>query len=227
MHRNDHINMKPVTNILLVLALVCYVFLPFYDVTFQGHVTGFTYTAGTITRTMSFKGITFALLPFLAGFFALGFNCLKTKYWSICAAICILAAFWFFHSASNFHEFGLLHQPDVLPDNDVGEGFPVDGLGVGYYLSLVLFALSFISALVSLMPFKFNETIERAVDGTFDKGVKAIEGGVRDEWHRIETRTREHAARHHHKPKQETPQEQPTQPEPQKEEEDNTTPPPL
>ena len=42
--------MKSITNILLVAALVCYVFLPFYNIPLApSSPTGFDFTAGMIT----------------------------------------------------------------------------------------------------------------------------------------------------------------------------------
>lgn len=191
--------MKPITNILLVLALVCYVFLPFYDIKFQGGLNGFEFTAGFITRLDSFKGIVFALTPFIACFLAVGLNCLKSKHWSGLSILPIIAALVFFTMASDFHEFALVHTPEVTPVDELGEGFAIEGLGFGFVSSCILFILSLISAVLSLMPFKFNEAIERAVDETFDKGIeeskkhiKHLGHEVRDEWNKIESRTKKH-----------------------------------
>ena len=94
---------------------------------------------------------------------------------------------------ATLHDIMLRHAPEVTPDNDLGEGFSVIGLGVGYKLSFALTALSLVSALVSLLPFKFNETIERAVDDTFEDGRRH----VREEFKRLEN-----AAHKPHKGKQ-------------------------
>ena len=83
---------------------------------------------------------------------------------------------------ATLHDIMLRHAPEVTPDNDLGEGFSIIGLGIGYKLSFALTALSLISALVSLLPFKFNETIERAVDDTFEDGRRH----VREEFKRLE-----------------------------------------
>ena len=58
--------MRPITNILLVLALISYVFLPFYDVSLLGTVTGLGFTAGTISQSLSLNNVLLALLPFIA-----------------------------------------------------------------------------------------------------------------------------------------------------------------
>lgn len=191
--------MKPITNILLVAALVCYVFLPFYDISFQGGLTGLEFTAGVISRTLSVRGVTFALLPFIAGFLGTGFNCLKNRYWSIGSVVFIIAWLVFYIFASNFHEFSLVHAPDVAPGNDLGEGFTITGVGIGFTSSCILVSLSLVSAIISLMPFKFNEAIERAVDDTIDKSlegsrkhIKALGNEVREEWNKIEAKTKKH-----------------------------------
>lgn len=192
--------MKPITNILLVLALVCYVFLPFYDIKFQGGLNGFEFTAGLISRLGTLKGTLFALTPFLAGFLAVGLNCLKRKLWSGLSILPVLVVLYFHIVASDFHEFALIHTPDVTPVDELGEGFAIDGLGLGFVSSCTLYILSVISAVMALMPLKLNETIERAVDDTIDKGleegvkhIKQLGHEVRDEWSRIESRTKKHS----------------------------------
>ncbi|MBQ0121704.1 MAG: hypothetical protein KBT13_11390 [Bacteroidales bacterium] len=189
--------MKPITNILLAVALVCYVFLPFYDIALQGGLNGFEFTAGLISRTGSVRGIVFALLPFIAGFLAIRLNCFKSKVWSAVSIVLIAAWLFFFYTASNFHEFALAHQPEVTPTDDLGEGFAIAGLGVGFISSCSVTAASLITAIISLMPFKFNEAIERAVDDTIDKGIegsrkhiKALGDEVRDEWTKIESKAK-------------------------------------
>ena len=52
-------------------------------------------------------------------------------------------------------------------------------------MSYSLTALSLLSALISLLPFKFNETIEKAVDDTFEGGRRH----VREEFKRFENAT--------------------------------------
>ena len=65
----------------------------------------------------------------------------------------------------------------------MGEGFTITGMGIGFQLSRVLTFLSLISAIISLLPFKFNATIEKAVDDTFEGGRRH----VREEFNRLES----------------------------------------
>ena len=183
--------MRPVTNILLVLALICYVFLPFYDISFIGTVSGLKFTAGTISQALSLRNVMLALLPFIACFGAIALNSLKSR-WSVLGAIaCIVVWLWFFMDTRSVHEIMLRHKPEVTPDNDMGEGFKIVGLGIGYKISSVLTALSLVSALVSLLPFKFNETIEKAVDDTFEDSRRH----VRNEFKRLENAHKSHRSK--------------------------------
>jgi len=208
--------MKPITNILLVLALICYVFLSFYDISFQGSLTGFEFTAGTISQNFTVTNTLFALLPFLTVFAAIATNCLKGKWWTLATIACIIATLGFLVETGNFHDIALQHAPEVKPDNDLGEGFKIIGLGIGYKTCFALTALSLASAILSMLPFKFNQRIEKAVDDTFEEGRKH----VREEWNRIEYR---HKARSH---KPTTDDQQPTTPadstEPAEDKEDPT-----
>lgn len=196
--------MRPITNILLVLALICYVFLPFYDISFIGTVTGLKFTAGTISQALSLGNILIALLPFIACFGAVALNCLKNRWWVIGAIACILVWLWFYMDTRGIHDIMLQHSPEVTPDNDLGEGFKIVALGIGYKISFILTTLSLISALISLLPFKFNETIEKAVDDTFEDGRRH----VRQEFKRFEN-----AAHKPHKSKK-APASPPTPPPP-------------
>ncbi len=188
--------MRPITNILLVLALICYVFLPFYDISFHGTVTGLGFTAGTISQALSIGSILLALLPFIAVFGAIGFNCLKSRWWVLLAIAFIILGLWFFKDTGSTHDVLLRHEPEVTPDNDLGEGFSIIGLGIGYKLSYILTGLSLISAIISMLPFKFNETIEKAVDDTFEDGRRH----VRKEFNRLESNLHKP-----HRAKRETP----------------------
>ena len=174
--------MRPITNILLVLALICYVFLPFHDISLMGTVTGLDFTAGTISQFQSIAKVALALVPFIACFGGIGLNCLKRRWWVLGAIACILLWLWFYTVTGNSHDVSLQHEPEVTPDNDLGEGFSIIGMGIGYKISRVLTVLSLISALISLLPFKFNETIEKAVDDTFEGGRRH----VREEFKRLE-----------------------------------------
>lgn len=183
--------MKPITNILLVLALICYLFLPFYGISLLGTVTGLGFTAGTISQSLSMGHVLLALLPFISIFGAVALNCLKNRWWTLGAIALILVGLWFFVHTSSHHEIMLRHQPEITPDNDLGEGFSITGLGIGHTLSCILMVLSLISAIISLLPFKFNETIERAVDDTFEDGRRH----VREEFKRLENVHRTHKAK--------------------------------
>ena len=157
--------MRPITNILLVLALICYLFLPFQDISLMGKVTGLGFTAGTISQSLSISNIVLALLPFLACFGAVALNCMKRRWWVLGTIACILLWLWFYSATGTSHDI-----------------FSVIGMGIGYKLSRILTWLSLISAAVSMLPFKFNETIEKAVDDTFEDGRRH----VREEFKRLE-----------------------------------------
>ena len=175
--------MRPITNILLVLALICYVFLPFYDISLVGTVTGLGFTAGKISQSLSLGNVLLALLPFITCFGAIALNCLKTRWWVLGTLALILMGLWFFAHTGNLHDIGLEHAPEVTPDNDLGEGFAITGLAIGYKLSYALYILSLLSAIISLLPFKFNQTIEKAVDDTFEDGRRL----ARNEFNRLES----------------------------------------
>ena len=174
--------MKPITNILLVLALICYVFLPFLDISLMGTVTGLGFTAGTISQFQSFNRVLLALIPFVACFGAVGLNCLKSRWWVLGSIACILLWLWFYSKTSVTYEISLQHAPEVTPDNDLGEGYSIIGTGIGYKISYVLTILALFSALISLLPFKFNKTLEKAVDDKFEDGRRH----VREEFKRFE-----------------------------------------
>jgi len=199
--------MRPITNILLVLALICYVFLPFYDISLVGTVTGLGYTAGTISQSLSLGNVLLALLPFITCFGAIALNCLKKRWWVLGTIALILLGLWFFAQTQDLHDIVLQHAPEVTPDNDLGEGFSITGLGIGYKLSYGLYILSLISAIISLLPFKFNETIEKAVDDTFEDGRRL----ARNEFNRLESNLHKPGKSKQHPGKPITP---PTPPEP-------------
>ncbi|MBQ9554736.1 MAG: hypothetical protein IJV05_00770 [Muribaculaceae bacterium] len=184
--------MKPITNILLVLALICYVFLPYYNISLLGTVSGMGFTAGTISQSQSVSSVLLALMPFITCFGAIALNCLKKRWWVLGTIALILLALWFFMDTGSIHDIVLQHEPEITPDNDLGEGFKVIGMGIGYKLSFVLVALSLLSVIISLLPFKFNDTIEKAVDDTFEGGRRH----VREEFKRLEHAHKSHKAKH-------------------------------
>ena len=170
-----------------MLALVCYAFLPFYEVALQGSVSGIEFTAGHISHATGLMHVLGALLPFIAGFAAIAFNTLKHRYWSIGVMVAIVACIMFLVYTGHTHDIALTHEPEIVPIDNLGEGFAITALGWGNKLSLGLFVAALVSAIVSLMPFSFNQVIERAVDDTIDR---SLEGGrrhiraIEDEWKR-------------------------------------------
>ena len=154
----------------------------------MGTVSGLGFTAGTISQSLSISSIALGLLPFLACFGAVALNCMKRRWWVLGTIACILLWLWFYSVTGNSHDISLQHAPEVTPDNDLGEGFSVIGMGIGYKLSRALTWLSLISAAISMLPFKFNETIEKAVDDTFEDGRRH----VREEFKRFENAHKGH-----------------------------------
>ena len=157
----------------------------------MGKVTGLGFTAGTISQSLSISNIALALLPFIACFGAVALNCMKRRWWVLGTIACILLWIWFYSITGNSHDISLEHAPEVTPDNDLGEGFSVIGMGIGYKLSRILAWLSLISAVISMLPFKFNETIEKAVDDTFEDGRRH----VRQEFKRLENAHKPHKSK--------------------------------
>ena len=189
--------MKPITSLLLVLALICYVFLPFYDISFQGTITGFSFTAGTITQYPGVRHIAFALLPFISCFLAIGVNTLKNRWWGLLTAVFILGILYFFARCYNFHDIALMHSPDVTPSEDIGEGFSIVGIGIGFKASCVLSLLAMVTALVSVLPFSFNTTLEKAVDDTIDRSLEDVKSiGSRVSKDVKDWQTRHHRPKH-------------------------------
>ncbi len=164
--------MKPITNILLLLALVFYVFLPIMELSHMGSITGMDFSASLLT----YKGDTiYALTPFITIFLAIGFNCLRSRWWGIIDAILILMAIFFFvNILTKFQGLPLAHNPEVVADTEMSEGMGIDGLRSGFYLSSITTILAFISALISLMPFEFNKRLEERFDKRFESGKRQI-----------------------------------------------------
>ena len=181
--------MKPITNILLLLALVCYVFLPLFEISHMGSLTGLEFSSSLITYQLGMKYSLYALTPFITLFLAIGFNCLKSRYWGIIDAILIfMAIFFFVDLVTKFQGFSLVHDPAVASDTEMSEGMPIDRLGIGYYLSAGLTILAFVSALISLMPFKFNKRLEENIDKRFvesKKHISKVGHGIHDEIYKI------------------------------------------
>ena len=180
--------MKPITNILLALALVSYVFLPFYNLSLQDTVTGFGFTAGTFTQAFTLRRMAFALIPFVAGFLAIAFNSLKRRWGIIASMACIVVFIAFLLRANAPHEIALSHAPDVVAPTDMTEGLQIVGVGMGYVTCFGLLIAALLSAIVSLMPLAINRTIEQAVDNTIEEGRRRIhdlETNAKDELGRL------------------------------------------
>ncbi|MBR5638130.1 MAG: hypothetical protein IKW83_00060 [Muribaculaceae bacterium] len=180
--------MKPITNILLVLALVFYVFLPILEISHTGSITGQDFSSSLLTYKQT-RLTVFALTPFITIFLAIGFNCLRNRWWGIIDALLILMAFFFFvNMLTKFQGLPLAHDPNVVADIELSEGLPIIGLKSGYYLSVSSTILAFISTLISLMPFEFNKRIEERIDKRFESGKKQIGKmghTIHDEIHKI------------------------------------------
>lgn len=184
--------MKPITNILLVLALVFYVFLPLMEISHMGSITGLDFSASMIDH----KGyILYALTPFITLFLAIAFNCLRSRWWGIIDALLILMAIFFFvNTLTKFQGLPLLHNPEVVANTELSEGMPINGLRSGFYLSSTFTILAFISALISLMPFEFNKRIEERIDKRFESGKRQIGKvghTIHDEFHKIGKKPKE------------------------------------
>ena len=189
--------MKPITNILLVLALVCYVFLPLMEITHMGSITGLDFSASLLSFN---KHILYALTPFITLFLAIGFNCLRSRWWGIIDAILILMAIFFFITVlTKFQGLPLVHNPEVVADTEISEGMPIDGLKSGFYLSSALTILAFFSALISLMPFEFNKRLEERIDKRFESSKRQIGKvghTIHDEFHKIGKKTKGSVEQH-------------------------------
>jgi len=128
-----------------------------------------------VTANLSIGYTLYSLVPFLLLFAAIAFNSLKNRYWGVLVSVLIFGVIYFFATLTSvFQGFSLVHDPSVVGDTKSVEGMPIIGVGIGYPVSLVLTVLSFISALVSLMPFKFNKKLEERIDRRFESGKKHI-----------------------------------------------------
>lgn len=143
--------MKPITNILLVAFLIVYLFLPFFDVAFDGGWTGFKYTAETISNADDLLKMLFSLVPFVAGFGGIAINCMKNRYWGLGAAAFIAFGLYFYIDAKDFVNIQL---PQFYSIKALGYGF-----NIGYGL---LFA-ALLSAILSVLPFSFNKFLAREI----------------------------------------------------------------
>ena len=137
--------MKPITNILLIIYIIIYTFLPIFELPLVGGQTGFDYTAHTITDSDSLLKQLFSLLPFISAFAAISFNCMKNRFWGIAVAVIICFGLYFYVDAK---DLVMIQQPEF---------FKIESLGAGFYIGYATLILSLISAILSVMPFKFNK----------------------------------------------------------------------
>ncbi len=145
--------MKPITNALLVAAIICYVFLPFYELSFEGSWTGLTFTSETITNAESLLSKVLVLVPFVSCFGGIVLNCMKSRYWGILSSIFILAGIFFYYTAK---DFTVIENPQL---------FSITELGYGFNLGFGLLIASLISAILSILPFSFNRLHEKRKKG--------------------------------------------------------------
>ncbi len=199
--------MKPITNIILIATLICYVFMPFYTIELTGNITGIEYSTGLITENFSFLKTLFALLPFISCFAAIAFNCMKNRYWGLVAGTFIILGIVFFIGTGTPHNLPLTHDPNVITA-DPQEGLTTRSVAYGYDVSYILMWASLVSCIISLMPFKFNTVLERKIDNQLDK----VDHEIHDNWKKIESKA--HIT--HHKAKAGKVAEAPSEPQPPK-----------
>ena len=172
--------MKPITNILLIAAIICYVFLPLRTMDLAGSITGLSYSAGLITENFSLLKTIFALLPFIACFAGVAINSNKHRYWGVFTAAIIVTGIVFFSKPDFFFEtWDLSHDPELIGDQAARmEGFKVKELNIGYYASNTLMWMSLVSCIISLFPFKFNQTLERTIDDSIERSLHRSKEGI-------------------------------------------------
>ncbi len=137
--------MKPITNVLLIIYIIVYTFLPIFNVSLVGGQTGFDYTAHTITNSDELLKQLFSLLPFIVAFGAISLNCMKNRFWGIAVAVMICLGLYFYVDAK---DLVMIQQPEF---------FKIESLGIGFYIGYVTLLLSLVSAVVSVLPFRFNK----------------------------------------------------------------------
>lgn len=137
--------MKSITNALLIASIICYAFLPFYELSFEGSWSGLKYTSETISQIEGVLSTLFVLLPFAATFGGILFNNIKHHYWGIATAVCIIAGLYFYHVAQ---DFTTATNPQL---------FSITGLGYGFNIGYGLLIAALISSVISSLPFSFNK----------------------------------------------------------------------
>lgn len=168
--------MKPITNLLLVIALICYAFMPLYNVALQGSVSGLAFTADKIGQLENVLSVVLGIIPFAAGFGAIAVNCLRHRRWGYLVAALILLVAAAMYQMSDMQAVGLTHNPELAPDSIVGEGFQITSLGWGFYSCLTFLALALVSTLISILPLEFNIKLEQSIDQRFEESKKHIAG---------------------------------------------------
>lgn len=131
--------MKPITNILLIASIICYAFLPFYELSFEGSWTGLKYTSETISNIDSILSKLFSLIPFVACFAGILFNSRKGRYWGFATVACIAGGLYFYAVA---RDFTVAANPQM---------FMLTGLGYGFNIGYGLLIASLISTTISLI----------------------------------------------------------------------------
>ena len=155
--------MKPITNLLLVVAIACYSLLTFYVVQMHGSISGLGFTTGAFSK--GFSSALFALLPFIACFGAIAVNSLKSRYWGLLVVAFIGLGIYFFASSGNYHTVEVVINPGLSPSDSVGEaGLRVEELGLGHRIPHILLWIALVSAVISILPFKFNKKLEQTID---------------------------------------------------------------
>ncbi len=164
--------MKPITSLLLIVAIVCYVFMPLFEISMTDKdLTGLTFTIDAVTNGTH---VFVAILPFLSSFLAIGFNSLKNRYWGIAVVLAIIMGLYFFPTVYNFSGIPLAHDPEVAQDAEFQEGMRVTGIGLGFRVSFISLVLALVSAIISLMPLKINRFIEQSIDSRIEVGKKHL-----------------------------------------------------
>lgn len=182
--------MKPITNIILIITLVCYVFLPLFEISLVGSLSGLQFTASMANLGVFYT--LYSITPFATIFLAIAINCLKNRYWGILVALLVFGVIYYLSTLTSvFQGFSLVHEPDVADNAVMSEGMPIIGVGIGFKLSFFFAILSLVSALVSLMPFKFNKKLEETIDSHIGKGLESskkhiskVSHGIHDEFHK-------------------------------------------
>ena len=129
---------------------------------------------------MSLLKTIFALLPFSACFAGVAINSNKHRSWGVVTAAIIVTGIVFFSKPDLFFEtWDLNHDPELIGDQAARmEGFKEKELNIGYYASNTLMWMSLVSCIISLFPFKFNQTLERTIDDSIERSLHRSKEGI-------------------------------------------------